>query len=181
MKTKAWMYFAVLIGAFILGEQLQAQCVGGNCRWAPGRLRSVLVRRIPGTERIVSETIIDHTRTSQQVSNGQPAPDGGQLSDSSGSLVPTPAVVAVPPSPILPPAPAPAALSLAQQRAEIQASQNRMYHVGSVTWNGYEGVAFSSTSADHAIRSCCYWGQRRAFDIGVARGRLGWFACVRYW
>jgi hypothetical protein len=45
---------------------------------------------------------------------------------------------------------------------------------------GYEGVGFSSISADHAIKNCCYWGQKTPVEIGVARGARGWYACVRY-
>lgn len=45
-----------------------------------------------------------------------------------------------------------------------------------------EGIGFSTVSADHAIRSCCFWGRRQAVDIGVAWSpiRRGWFAVVRY-
>jgi hypothetical protein len=44
----------------------------------------------------------------------------------------------------------------------------------------YEGVGFSTVSADHAISRCCYWGQRTAIGIGVAKGRNGWYATVLY-
>lgn len=66
----------------------------------------------------------------------------------------------------------------AQGSAEIQASRGRMGHVGGNC--GCEGVGFSTRSAQDAIRSCCYWGRRTPVDIGVARGRNGWYACVRY-
>lgn len=68
--------------------------------------------------------------------------------------------------------------SSAQGVAEIQARRNSMGHCGGNS--GYEGVGFSSISADAAIRNCCYWGQRTPVEIGVAKGRSGWFACVRY-
>lgn len=68
--------------------------------------------------------------------------------------------------------------SSAQGVAEIQARRNSMGHCGGNS--GYEGVGFSSSSSDAAIRNCCYWGQRTPIDIGVARGKSGWFACVRY-
>lgn len=68
--------------------------------------------------------------------------------------------------------------SSAQGVAEAQAQAGQCRHFGGNS--GYEGVGYSTTSADHAIRSCCFWGQRKPREIGVARGRGGWFACVRY-
>jgi hypothetical protein len=68
--------------------------------------------------------------------------------------------------------------STAQGVAEMQASRGVCSHFGGNS--GYEGVGFSTSSADDAIRRCCYWGQRRPRDIGVARGPRGWHACVRY-
>jgi hypothetical protein len=68
--------------------------------------------------------------------------------------------------------------SSAQGVAEIQASRCSMGHCGGNS--GYEGVGFSSNSADAAVKNCCYWGQRTPIEIGVARGRNGWYACVRY-
>jgi len=70
---------------------------------------------------------------------------------------------------------------LAQWKAERQASSNRLYHVGGGFGGGCaEGVGFSSSSPEQAIRSCCYWGRRPVHEIGVARGRNGWFATVIY-
>lgn len=66
----------------------------------------------------------------------------------------------------------------AQGAAEIQASRGHMCHVGGN--RGYEGVGFSTSSAQAAIRNCCYWGRKTPVDIGVCRGRNGWYACVRY-
>lgn len=68
--------------------------------------------------------------------------------------------------------------STAQGVAEIQANRGSMGHCGGN--RGYEGVGFSSRSADEAIKNCCYWGQKTPIEIGVARGRNGWYACVRY-
>jgi hypothetical protein len=68
--------------------------------------------------------------------------------------------------------------SSAQGVAEIQARNCRMSHMGGNT--GYEGVGYSSRSADDAVKNCCYWGQRKPLEIGVAKGRNGWYACVRY-
>jgi len=43
-----------------------------------------------------------------------------------------------------------------------------------------EGIGFGQ-SRESAIRNCCYWGNRKAKEIGTCRGPRGWFACVRYW
>ncbi len=70
---------------------------------------------------------------------------------------------------------------VAKQKAQQQASEGRMRHVGGSMGSGrYEGVGFSSTSADAAVRQCCYWGQRSPTGIGVARGNNGWYATVLY-
>ncbi len=71
--------------------------------------------------------------------------------------------------------------TIAQMKAERQAREGRCYHVGGSFGGGTaEGVGFSSVSADHAIRSCCFWGRKTAIQIGVARGARGWYACVLY-
>ena len=70
---------------------------------------------------------------------------------------------------------------IARAKAQQQASEGRMRHVGgSLGSGGYEGVGFSTRSADDAIRNCCYWGQRTPVGIGVARGANGWYATVLY-
>jgi hypothetical protein len=70
---------------------------------------------------------------------------------------------------------------VAQQKAQQQASEGRCRHVGGSMGAGrYEGVGFSTVSADHAVSRCCYWGQRQAIGIGVAKGRNGWYATVLY-
>jgi hypothetical protein len=72
-------------------------------------------------------------------------------------------------------------LGLAQQKAQQQAAEGKMRHVGGGFGNGnYEGVGFSTVSPDAAIKKCCYWGQRPPVDIGVARGINGWYATVIY-
>jgi hypothetical protein len=70
---------------------------------------------------------------------------------------------------------------LAQWKAERQAASGRLYHVGG-GFNGgcAEGVGFSTSSPDAAIRACCYWGRKPVQEIGVARGRNGWYATVIY-
>ena len=72
-----------------------------------------------------------------------------------------------------------AGLYTANDAANHQARIGRIGHFGNPT-GGYEGVGFSSVSADSAIRNCCFWGARSPKDIGVCRGANGWFACVRY-
>ncbi|MBX3397506.1 MAG: hypothetical protein KF873_02085 [Gemmataceae bacterium] len=68
----------------------------------------------------------------------------------------------------------------AQAKAELQAMNGRMAHVGTVPAGCHEGVGFSTASADAAIRNCCYWGRLPVREIGVARGRLGFYATVIY-
>jgi hypothetical protein len=70
---------------------------------------------------------------------------------------------------------------LAQWKAERQAAEGRMRHVGGGFGGGCaEGVGFSTSSPDRAIRACCYWGKLPVQEIGVARGRNGWYATVIY-
>ena len=70
---------------------------------------------------------------------------------------------------------------LAQQKSNTQASQGRMRHLGGGFGGGrYEGVGFSTVSAQDAITRCCYWGQKTPIDIGVQRGNNGWYATVIY-
>ena len=70
---------------------------------------------------------------------------------------------------------------LAQWKAERQAASGRLYHVGG-GFNGgcAEGVGFSTSSPEAAIKKCCYWGRKPVQEIGVARGRNGWYATVIY-
>jgi hypothetical protein len=44
-----------------------------------------------------------------------------------------------------------------------------------------EGIGFSTVSADAAVRNCCYHGQLVPREIGVAKGRRGFYAVIRYW
>lgn len=67
----------------------------------------------------------------------------------------------------------------AQGVAEKMAADGQCRHYGNPT-GGYEGVGYSSSSPEAAKRNCCYWGTRPVRDIGIARGRRGWYACVRY-
>ena len=47
---------------------------------------------------------------------------------------------------------------------------------------GAEGLGFSTSSPDDAVRRCCFWGQRRPREIATAwcPRRRGWVAVVRY-
>ncbi len=61
---------------------------------------------------------------------------------------------------------------IAKQKSELQASRGRLQHVGGSFGTGrYEGVGFSTRSADDAIRNACYWGQKTPVGIGVAKAR----------
>lgn len=67
----------------------------------------------------------------------------------------------------------------AQQAAERIARRGVLAHCAR-RFGRYEGCGFSSVSADHAIKSCCFWGRRPVREIGVARGPRGWYAVVWY-
>ena len=70
---------------------------------------------------------------------------------------------------------------LAQWKAERQAADGVLRHVGGGFGGGRaEGVGFSTSSSQAAIQACCYWGRRPVLEIGVARGRRGWYATVIY-
>ncbi len=70
---------------------------------------------------------------------------------------------------------------LAQAHSGVQAALGRMFHSGRfVPGASYEGVGFSSSSPDEAIRNACYWGQRQPVQVGVQRGAGGWYATVQY-
>lgn len=71
--------------------------------------------------------------------------------------------------------------TLAQRKADIQASRRRLGHVGGGFGGGRaEGVGKGRTR-DSAIRHCCYWGKRKPIQIGVAKSANGWwYACVLY-
>jgi hypothetical protein len=78
--------------------------------------------------------------------------------------------------------PAPAAragLNLsALESATISAQNGVAAHRGGSY--AFEGVGFSTVSADQALRNCCYYGQRQIVESAVVQGNRGWFACIRY-
>lgn len=72
----------------------------------------------------------------------------------------------------------------AQQAAEDMARGGVLKHCGRAGGRR-EGIGFSTTSAQRAIESCCYYsdamrGRYRIVEKGVARGPRGWFAVIRY-
>lgn len=71
--------------------------------------------------------------------------------------------------------------NLAQSKANQAASRGIKGHVGGGLGGArYEGVGWSTSSAESALQSCCYWGSRPVAQMGVARGHDGWYACVLY-
>ena len=72
----------------------------------------------------------------------------------------------------------------AQAQADENARTGRMAHCRVL--NGRrEGIGFSSSSAQQAVESCCFFreaqrGRYRIVEQGVARGPRGWFAVIRY-
>lgn len=67
----------------------------------------------------------------------------------------------------------------AQSDAETIARTGVLRHCGNN--NGRrEGIGFSSSSPDAAVRSCCFYGRYRIVERGVARGPKGWYAVLRY-
>jgi len=70
---------------------------------------------------------------------------------------------------------------LAQRKAQQAANGRIKGHVGGGLGNArYEGVGWSTVSADSAVQACCYWGTRPVAEVGVVRGNDGWYACVLY-
>jgi hypothetical protein len=78
-------------------------------------------------------------------------------------------------------------VGLAHQKSQQQASEGTMRHVGGGFGGGrYEGVGFSTSSPEAALRACCYRGQRPIRDQAVVYGYnrklrcYGWFATTIY-
>jgi hypothetical protein len=72
-------------------------------------------------------------------------------------------------------------ISSAQEDAEEMARTGILRHCGR---NGgrREGIGFSTSSPDAALRSCCYYGRYRIVEKAVvwSPARRGWFAVIRY-
>ena len=75
-----------------------------------------------------------------------------------------------------------ASSGLAQMKAQRAARGGIRGHIGGGLGGArFEGVGWSSVSAQDAIQNCCYWGQRPTAQVGVSRGADGfWYACVLY-
>lgn len=72
----------------------------------------------------------------------------------------------------------------AQAAAEQMAREGRLRHCGRAGGRR-EGIGFSTSSPEAAIRSCCFYadamrGRYRIVERGVARGPRGWYAVIRY-
>ena len=67
----------------------------------------------------------------------------------------------------------------AQDHAVVIARRGSLVHS---SCGQYEGIGFSTVSAEQAKRSCCFYGKRTPAEIGVAWSplRRGWFAVIRY-
>lgn len=68
----------------------------------------------------------------------------------------------------------------AQQDADHMARTGIFAHRGR-HGRGREGIGFSTRSADDAIKRSCFYGQCQPREIGVAQGRRGFYAVIRYW
>ena len=72
-------------------------------------------------------------------------------------------------------------ISSAQDDAELMARTGVMRHCGRAGGRR-EGIGFSTVSADHAVRSSCFYGRYRIVERAVVWSpiRRGWFAVIRY-
>jgi hypothetical protein len=72
-------------------------------------------------------------------------------------------------------------ITTAQADADYMARTGRFGHCGR-HGSGYEGIGFSTVSADDAIKRSCFWGKRRPVEIATSFSarRRGWVAVVRY-
>jgi hypothetical protein len=75
-------------------------------------------------------------------------------------------------------------ITSAQQDAELMARSGVLRHCGTAGGRR-EGIGFSTSSAQRAIESSCYYsdamrGRYRIVERGVARGPRGWYAVLRY-
>lgn len=69
-----------------------------------------------------------------------------------------------------------------QQHSLRQATANRMFHSRGPWGLGirFEGVGFSTRSAQSALENCCYYGQKPLVEQSVVRGQNGWYATARF-
>lgn len=71
-------------------------------------------------------------------------------------------------------------ITTAQEDAEYMARTGVFGHRGR-QGRCREGIGFSTRSASDAISRCCFVNQLRPREIGVAQGRRGFYAVIRYW
>ncbi len=72
--------------------------------------------------------------------------------------------------------------AVAEAKAQRSAAQRIKGHLGGGFGGGNaEGVGFSTTSAQHALNSCCFTGQRTVAGSSVVRGSDGWYAVKIYY
>ncbi len=178
MKFSKLKAVALVLVVFLLsGLSYGQECANGQCYRQSGVARQVVGNTVRGTAQAVDRagTIAVHA-TGAVIERVVDAT--GQILtatvDTTGNVVYAAARVATAPVRVV-------SAGLAQSKAERQASSNRLYHVGGGFGGGCaEGVGFSTSSPDRAIRACCYWGKLPVQEIGVARGRNGWYATVIY-
>jgi hypothetical protein len=72
-------------------------------------------------------------------------------------------------------------ISSAHDDAIVMARTGVMRHCGRAGGRR-EGIGFSTVSADHAVRSSCFYGRYRIVERAVVWSpiRRGWFAVIRY-
>ena len=71
---------------------------------------------------------------------------------------------------------------VAEAKAQQSAARGIKGHLGGGFGGAYaEGVGFSTYSADAALNSCCFTGQRVVAGSAVVRGNDGWYAVKMYW
>jgi len=72
--------------------------------------------------------------------------------------------------------------AVAEAKAALLASRNAGFHpAGGMGGANAEGWGFSAHSAQAALDSCCFSGQRTIAGQAVARGAWGWYAIRLYW
>ena len=78
-------------------------------------------------------------------------------------------------------------LGVAAAKTSQQVAQGVLRHVGGSMGGGrYEGVGFSTSSPEAALRKCCFYGQRQMIDHSIQYGFnrkygvYGWFATAIY-
>ena len=72
--------------------------------------------------------------------------------------------------------------AVASAKARRAAAGGIKGHLGGGFGGGNaEGVGFSTYSAQSALNSCCFTGERRVAGSSVVRGADGWYAVKIYW